>query len=87
MQQPEDDPVPWQYVATQGPLPHTVRTFWHMIVEQQCSAIVMLTEVTEGNATKCCQYFPQRTNDRMQVRRSAALSGAPVSFAPCSSLC
>ena len=68
MQQPEDDPLQWQYVATQGPLPHTVHTFWHMVVEQQCSAIVMLTEVAEGNATKCCQYFPQRTGDRLQAR-------------------
>jgi protein tyrosine phosphatase len=68
VQPPEHDPVPWQYIATQGPLPHTVHMFWHMIVEQRCSAIVMLTEVTEGKAHKCCPYFPQNAGERLVAR-------------------
>jgi protein tyrosine phosphatase len=69
MQAAEDDPAAWQYVATQGPMPHTVHMFWHMVVEQQCSAIVMLTDAMEGNAGKCCQYFPQQTETSLTVCR------------------
>lgn len=70
MQAQAGDPAQWRYIATQGPLQHTVHDFWHMVVEQRCCAIVMLTEVTEGTAAKCCQYFPAEPSTSMQVRCS-----------------
>uniref|UniRef100_A0A3Q1H533 Tyrosine-protein phosphatase non-receptor type 20 n=1 Tax=Anabas testudineus TaxID=64144 RepID=A0A3Q1H533_ANATE len=46
------------YIATQGPLQHTVEDFWRMVWEWKCHSIVMLTEVQEREQDKCCQYWP-----------------------------
>eukprot|EP00066_Takifugu_rubripes_P024594 XP_011613860.1 PREDICTED: receptor-type tyrosine-protein phosphatase epsilon-like isoform X1 [Takifugu rubripes] len=46
------------YIATQGPLPHTVDDFWRMVWEWKCHSIVMLTELQEREQDKCCQYWP-----------------------------
>ena len=35
------------FIATQGPLPHTVQDFWRMAWEWKCHSIVMLTELQE----------------------------------------
>ncbi len=36
------------YIATQGPLEHTTEDLWRMVVENECSCIVMLCTLTEG---------------------------------------
>ncbi|ELK17665.1 Tyrosine-protein phosphatase non-receptor type 3 [Pteropus alecto] len=46
------------YIATQGPLPHTCAQFWQVIWDQKLSLIVMLTTLTERGRTKCHQYWP-----------------------------
>nr|XP_046190737.1 receptor-type tyrosine-protein phosphatase epsilon-like isoform X1 [Oncorhynchus gorbuscha]XP_046190738.1 receptor-type tyrosine-protein phosphatase epsilon-like isoform X1 [Oncorhynchus gorbuscha] len=46
------------FIATQGPLSHTVEDFWRMVWEYRCHSIVMLTELKEREQDKCFQYWP-----------------------------
>ncbi|XP_027444573.1 receptor-type tyrosine-protein phosphatase epsilon isoform X7 [Zalophus californianus] len=46
------------FIATQGPLAHTVEDFWRMVWEWKCHTVVMLTEVQEREQDKCYQYWP-----------------------------
>nr|XP_014343789.1 PREDICTED: receptor-type tyrosine-protein phosphatase epsilon [Latimeria chalumnae] len=46
------------FIATQGPLPHTVEDFWRMVWEWKSHTIVMLTELQEREQEKCFQYWP-----------------------------
>lgn len=38
---------PREFIATQGPLPHTVGDFWRLVWEQQSHTLVMLTNCVE----------------------------------------
>lgn len=40
------------YIATQGPLQHTVTDFWRMVWEQECRCIVMLCKSEENGEVK-----------------------------------
>ncbi|XP_028460041.1 receptor-type tyrosine-protein phosphatase epsilon [Perca flavescens] len=46
------------FIATQGPLSHTVEDFWRMVWEWRCHSIVTLTELKEREQEKCFQYWP-----------------------------
>uniref|UniRef100_A0A674C5G4 Receptor-type tyrosine-protein phosphatase epsilon n=1 Tax=Salmo trutta TaxID=8032 RepID=A0A674C5G4_SALTR len=46
------------FIATQGPLSHTVEDYWRMAWEWKCHSIVMLTELQEREQDKCFQYWP-----------------------------
>ncbi|XP_075386359.1 tyrosine-protein phosphatase non-receptor type 4 isoform X3 [Tenrec ecaudatus] len=50
-----------QYIACQGPLPHTCSDFWQMTWEQGSSMVVMLTTQVERGRIKCHQYWPEPT--------------------------
>ncbi|KAF3661597.1 Protein-tyrosine-phosphatase PTP1 [Capsicum annuum] len=47
-----------QFIATQGPLPHTFEDFWEMIIQHRCPVIVMLTQLVDNyKIVKCGDYF------------------------------
>ncbi|XP_076800967.1 receptor-type tyrosine-protein phosphatase epsilon-like [Clavelina lepadiformis] len=46
-----------KFIATQGPKENTLNDFWRMVFEQRCKVIVMVTQLREGNKTKCEKYW------------------------------
>lgn len=51
--------APRAYIATQGPMVHTVGDFWDMVWQERSSIIVMVTRLKENNEVRrrnCC--FP-----------------------------
>lgn len=54
-----------QFIATQGPLPHTFEDFWEMVFQYRCPAIVMLTRLVDGfKMVKCGNYFEAEDGPR-----------------------
>ncbi|XP_058800822.1 tyrosine-protein phosphatase non-receptor type 5-like [Phymastichus coffea] len=60
----EDDA---RYIATQGPLTHTIQDFWSMAWAERAPVIVMITRLHEEAKTKCEAYFPLELNSRLQI--------------------
>lgn len=46
------------FIATQGPLAHTVEDFWRMVWEWKCHTVVMLTEVQEREQVRGARGRP-----------------------------
>lgn len=57
---------PRSYIATQGPMVHTVGDFWDMVWQERSSIIVMVTRLKENNE-KCEVYWPQPADGTKRV--------------------
>ncbi|KAM9855628.1 tyrosine-protein phosphatase non-receptor type 7-like [Aulostomus maculatus] len=55
--------APKAYIATQGPMLHTLGDFWDMVWQERSSVIVMVTRLKETNE-KCEMYWPQPRGTR-----------------------
>ncbi|KAK6190306.1 hypothetical protein SNE40_002207 [Patella caerulea] len=49
------------YIATQGPMAHTIVDFWKMVWFERCPIIVMITKLKEKSKPKCENYLPDTT--------------------------
>ncbi|XP_048256304.1 multiple epidermal growth factor-like domains protein 11 isoform X5 [Haliotis rufescens] len=52
-----------KYIATQGPLPHTVVDFLEMIWQQNVPVIVMLANIIEDGRRRCEPYWPNEPGE------------------------
>nr|XP_020516816.2 tyrosine-protein phosphatase non-receptor type 7-like isoform X1 [Labrus bergylta] len=59
--------APKAYIATQGPMLHTVGDFWDMVWQERSSIIVMVTRLKENNE-KCELYWPQPRERRRRLK-------------------
>ncbi|XP_077999364.1 tyrosine-protein phosphatase non-receptor type 13-like isoform X2 [Glandiceps talaboti] len=59
--------TPYNYIACQGPLPHTTGDFWQMIWEQEVDTIAMVTLDIENGKVKCHRYWPDSVDTPMIV--------------------
>ena len=55
------------YIACQGPLPHTTDDFWEMIWQHEVTVIVMLTLDMEAMKVKCHRYWPDSVDTPLEV--------------------
>uniref|UniRef100_A0A3P9NCD3 protein-tyrosine-phosphatase n=1 Tax=Poecilia reticulata TaxID=8081 RepID=A0A3P9NCD3_POERE len=55
------------FIATQGPMLHTVGDFWDMVWQERSSIIVMVTKLKENNE-KCEPYWPQDQDEGQTSR-------------------
>ncbi|XP_042853588.1 receptor-type tyrosine-protein phosphatase-like N isoform X1 [Panthera tigris] len=63
----EHDPRMPAYIATQGPLSHTIADFWQMVWESGCTVIVMLTPLVEDAVKQCDRYWPDEGSSLYHV--------------------
>ncbi|XP_045563407.1 receptor-type tyrosine-protein phosphatase-like N [Salmo salar] len=54
----DHDPRLPAYIATQGPLAHTIADFWQTVWENGCTVIVMITALVEDGEIQCVRYWP-----------------------------
>ena len=45
------------YIASQGPLPHTLEDFWRMCDELKVKVVMMACREFEANKKKCARYW------------------------------
>ncbi|TNM86439.1 hypothetical protein fugu_006669 [Takifugu bimaculatus] len=67
--------APQAFIATQGPLLHTVGDFWDMVWQEKSRIIVMLTRLKENNE-KCELYWPQPREVRTRVVKEEQEEGS-----------
>ncbi|RZF37293.1 hypothetical protein LSTR_LSTR005625 [Laodelphax striatellus] len=54
------------YIASQGPLPHTVNDFWRMVVQCEVQVIVMACNEEEAGKHKCENYWVEAEGQEKQ---------------------
>jgi len=54
------------FIAAQGPTDETTSHFWEMIIQQNVTSVVCLTNMVERNKLKCEQYFPTNKNETIE---------------------
>ena len=74
--------VHYTFIATQGPLKNTRDDFWQMVIEQNASAVIMLTNWTENGTSKCSSYFAPCAGTRKHLDRYAVNTESVVDLTP-----
>ncbi|NXC50456.1 PTPRN protein, partial [Penelope pileata] len=74
----EHDPRMPAYIATQGPLSHTIADFWQMVWEHGCTVIVMLSPLAEDSVKQCDRYWPDEGSSLYHIYDGAGRTGTYI---------
>ena len=66
-----DLPYPKRFIATQGPMPHTIEDFWTMCYEKNVGLIIMLCQLKEKNVEKCADYWNPKKLNNFEIKKLA----------------
>ncbi|NXG03006.1 PTPRN protein, partial [Sakesphorus luctuosus] len=69
----EHDPRMPAYIATQGPLSHTIADFWQMVWEHGCTVIVMLSPLAEDSVKQCDRYWPDEGSSLYHIYEASVV--------------
>ncbi|NWI97807.1 PTPRN protein, partial [Pitta sordida] len=69
----EHDPRMPAYIATQGPLSHTIADFWQMVWEHGCTVIVMLSPLAEDSIKQCDRYWPDEGSSLYHIYEASVM--------------
>ncbi|KAH7724621.1 Protein-tyrosine phosphatase containing protein [Aphelenchoides avenae] len=47
-----------RFICTQGPMDTTIPDFWHMVLQEDVTNVIMLCNCVEKGMDKCAQYWP-----------------------------
>jgi len=64
------------FIATQGPLPHTIDDFWRMCWETDASFVIMLGKEFEKGVSKVARYWPLQHSEQDSGSDSGSESGS-----------
>ncbi|NXS63266.1 PTPRN protein, partial [Brachypteracias leptosomus] len=73
----EHDPRMPAYIATQGPLSHTIADFWQMVWEHGCTVIVMLSPLAEDSVKQCDRYWPDEGSSLYHIYEASVAPPSP----------
>ena len=62
-------PFKHYFIATQGPLPHTIEDFWTMCYEYKVTVIIMLCNLKENNVDKCANYWDVNNLYNFEIKK------------------
>ena len=71
-------PFKYYFIATQGPLPHTIEDFWTMCYEYKVSVIIMLCNLKENNVDKCSNYWDVNKLYNFEIRKLEDIKGNDI---------
>lgn len=61
------------YIATQGPMKHTVEDFWLLIWQERVTTLIMLTETVDNEGKEKCYQYWKENDIRLDSRCSGNL--------------
>ena len=71
---------PITFIAAQAPRPASFRHFWHMVIQEGVSVIMMITRLVEGKKRKADQYWPDQEQAVVEVGEGSRVELASSSY-------
>ena len=71
---------PITFIAAQAPRPASFRHFWHMVIQEGVSVIMMITRLVEGKKRKADQYWPDQEETVVEVGEGSRVELASSSY-------